>query len=201
MRKLLKIKKLQVNSIFKLKTTGPGSAISNYGNIYQAITGIDKYITLKDAIAAAQPAEKTLIKLLSDVYLHDSSLNIGQGKNIILDLAGHSITSRNEDGTIFLEGELTLTDTSQTQKGLIENTYPTGMGIHFYDLGSLNMCGGTVTGCCALYGWNEFTPKVTIEGGTIKGKHFGISFRDSQNLIIKSGIISGGITAFNIWNK
>lgn len=201
MRKLIKIKKLQFNSIFKLKTSMPDFT-SSYVNIYQAKMGSAKYVTLSDAIMCAKTSEKTLIKLLSDVRLYDSNINIGRGKNIVLDLAGHSITSCNEDGTIYLEGSLTLIDTSRNQTGLIENTYSNGMGIHFYKSGSLNVYGGTILGCCALYSWNEyFTPKVTIRGGIIKGKHFGVSFRNSENLTVKYGIISGGITAFNIWNK
>lgn len=156
------------------------------------------YATLQEAINSICSTEETLITLHSDVYLFNRNIYICQNLNVVLDLAGHVISSYNGDGTIYLEGSLTVLDSSISCSGLIENTYSNGIGIYFYKSGTLNLFGGTVKAFCSLYSWNEFfSPDVTIDGGTLEGESFGVSIRNIENLRIIRGIIRGNILSFN----
>lgn len=195
-------KRFVTKTFFKIKTISPARTILKPSKKKQAAIDGIVYYSLEAAIRSVNTTEPKVIKLLSNVNLHNSSIYISRRKNIILDLAGFRITSHNNDGTIYLEGSLTIQDSSSAKSGLIENTYTNGMGIYFYRSGCLNQYGGTIRGYCALYSWNDFfSPVVTIDGGIIDGKYFGISFRNIENLTVKRGIIRGGVMACNVWSS
>ncbi|WP_051572311.1 hypothetical protein [Ruminiclostridium cellobioparum] len=156
------------------------------------------YTTLQEAINSVSTSKETLITLHSDIKLFNRNIYICQNQNIVIDLAGYNISSYNGDGTIYLEGSLTVLDSSSTRSGFIENTYSNGIGIYFYHSGALNLYGGTIKASCSLYSWNEYySPRVIIDGGTIESKCFGVFIRNIENLKIRRGIIRGGVSSFD----
>ncbi|HEX2927133.1 MAG TPA: hypothetical protein VHP38_12895, partial [Ruminiclostridium sp.] len=44
-------------------------------------------------------------------------------------------------------------------------------------------------------------PFVIMNGGTLKGSWYGISYLDATNIIINNGVVQGGVMAFNNWVK
>ncbi|ACL75523.1 hypothetical protein [Ruminiclostridium cellulolyticum] len=199
-----KIKKLRLRPIvnFKVVTILPEKENAICGTCNQAKVGNKEFPTLEKAIYSIDSPDKTTITLLTDVNLGKSTLSLGINTNIVLDLAGHKLTSTNCDGTIYLEGALTVIDSNEKETGVIENLYPKGMGIYFNRSGVLKLEGGTIKGYSALYNWsNTPAPFVIMNGGTLKGSCYGISYLDAANIIINNGTVQGGVMAFNNWGK
>lgn len=199
-----KIKKLRLGPIVKVKvvTILPDDGITICATCNQAKIDSKEFPTLENALYSIKSPEETKITLLSDVNLGDSTLILGTDTNIILDLAGHKITSTNCDGTIYLEGALTVKDSSEKETGVIENLYPKGMGIYFNRSGVLKLEGGTIKGYSALYNWSDTpVPFVIMDGGILKGSWYGISYLNATNIIINNGVVQGGVMAFNNWDK
>lgn len=202
--KLDRIKKLRLRPIVDLKvgTILPHYEITKCEACNQAKVGNKEFPTLQKALNSIESPEETIITLLTDVNLGESNLTLDTNTNVVLDLAGHKVTSRNFDGTIYLEGALTVQDSSENETGVIENLYPKGMGIYFNKSGVLKLEGGTIKGYSALYNWsNTPAPFVIMNGGTLKGSWYGISYLDAANIIINNGTIQGGVMAFNNWGK
>ncbi len=199
-----KIKKLRLRPIvnFKVVTILPDYLVNIRATRNQAKLGNKEFPTLEKALDSIDSPKETTLTLLTDVNLGSSTLTLGINTNIILDLAGHKITSTNCDGTIYLEGALTVKDSSEKETGVIENLYPKGMGIYFNRSGVLKLEGGTIKGYSALYNWsNTPAPFVIMNGGTLEGSWYGISYLDAASIIINNGVVQGGIMAFNNWGK
>lgn len=199
-----RMRKLRLGPILKVKavTILPDKEITICATCSQAKIGTNEYLTLEKALYSIDSPEETTITLLSDVDLRNSTLFLGANTNITLDLAGHKITSRNCDGTIYLEGVLTIKDSSENGTGIIENQYPKGMGIYFNKTGVLRLEGGTIKGYSALYNWSDSSvPFVIMNGGTLNGSWYGISYLNAKNIIINNGIVQGGVMSFNNWDN
>lgn len=124
--------------------------------------------TLEEAIAAIEAADTAEVTLLEDVYL-PSMLVIEEGKTVTLDLNGKAITVPQTDGrslyAIDNYGTFTLTDRSEQKNGSI-----TARGVQNQAGGTMYMQGGTIDSCDSNGGggaiWNLGTLEMT--GGTLK---------------------------------
>ena len=95
--------------------------INEEGNVEKcvAIIGEQKFIELADAIYSIQDNTETIITIVNDINV-DNTISITRGRKIILDVNGHTITSR---GIAILTnaGNLTIKDTSELGTGKIES--------------------------------------------------------------------------------
>lgn len=158
---------------------------------YYAQVGENKYTTLKDAVAAATSAA-TPVVLLNDVdQAAAGALRIEKGKDIVLDLNGHSVRCSNSwGGLIYVEGKLTLTDSKESSTGRIYSDFESNYVDKVYDQvlirvdngGEFVMESGRID--CALdnavangqYAVGVMRGgKVTINGGTINAGWYAIS--------------------------
>ena len=96
--------------------------------------GENTYKTLNEAINAVEGTEKTTITILRDfeIIAPQTSSTIEEGKNIVIDLNGNSITSTLEN-TIINNGNLKITDSNTEKQGTItlnligSNAYVSGI--------------------------------------------------------------------------
>ena len=96
--------------------------------------GENQYYSLYDAIQAVEGTEDTTITLLRDFNITTTgqSAQIEEGKNIVIDLNGNSITSTLEN-TIINNGNLKITDSNTEKQGTItldligSSTYVSGI--------------------------------------------------------------------------
>ena len=151
---------------------------------YVAQIGSTFYTTLQAAVNEVTDGTETTITLLDDVdmgYLTKPTTDTGlvtipAGKNIILDLAGHTISGNLiTDGNTYAKahvilnnGKLTITDSSTKHTGAIVNTYASSHGctrvVENIEGATLDITGGTITatsgvalinlGTCSISGDN-----------------------------------------------
>ena len=145
--------------------------------------GSNFYFTLAEAIAAVPTdGTKTTITMTADetVNVDQSALVVAAGKNIVLELNGHSIVGTSESGTttalITNRGTLTIQDSSDTEKN-----------------GSGN--GKLMSGATTTWTWD----------GTddYSGSYASNNIRNDGTLIIESGLIynmSTGSAAYAVDN-
>lgn len=76
------------------------------------------YATVKEAINAA--SDGATIKLVADV--EEKDIEVPAGKSVTLDLAGHTLTSKN---SIEVSGNLTLDDSTATGQPIVSSDYET----------------------------------------------------------------------------
>lgn len=145
--------------------------------------GSNFYFTLAEAIAAVPTdGTKTTITMTADetVDVDNSALVVAAGKNIVLELNGHSIVGTSESGTttalITNRGTLTIQDSSDTEKN-----------------GSGN--GKLMSGATTTWTWD----------GTddYSGSYASNNIRNDGTLIIESGLIynmSTGSAAYAVDN-
>ena len=119
-----------------------GTLTMNLRKLPGAQVGENKYYSIKDAIEAIEGTEETTITILRDINLLplQNGAEIAEGKNIIMDLDGHKITSLLPN-MIVNRGNLTITDNKQT--GSIELNL-TGTD-NQYAVGIKNEITGTMT--------------------------------------------------------
>ena len=154
---------------------------------YYAQVGETKYATLQEAANAA--TEGQTVKVLDDVDMTtDGNLTVNVGKDIVLDMNGHSIKGANADHkNILVKGKLTLKDSKENSTGKIysEDPYKTGVDkalIYVADNGEFVMESGHINtvlpnsvynGQFAIGAFDNC--KVTINGGTIEGGYSAIT--------------------------
>lgn len=102
-----------------------------------AAIGDSKYATLAEAIANA--AEDDTVTLLADTT---EDVTIPEGKNITLDLGGNKLTNVTSN-TIVNKGTLTITDSSESKSGTVDNI--TDGKASIYNIGSATLNAGTFT--------------------------------------------------------
>ena len=158
-------------------------------NSVAEIVGGEKYESLIDAVNVAKVSGKT-VKLLADVELkpienQDYVLMIDANQSMTLDLNGHKITATLTNTTEFnlIEnyGELTITDSSESQSGSIEVTENgsaeksrTSVIYNGYSSGEFTLEAGTLklTGSAdskkPLYGVYSSGIKMVMDGGAIE---------------------------------
>ena len=172
---------------------------------YYAQVGETKYATLQEAADAATAGQT--VKVLNDVDMTtDGNLTVNEGKDIVLDMNGHSIKGANADyKNILVKGKLTLKDSKENSTGKIysEDPYKSGVDkalIYVADNGEFVMESGHINtvlpnsvdnGQFAIGAFENC--KVTINGGTIEGGYSAITGygdpNDNTTITINGGTL------------
>ena len=170
---------------------------------YYAQVGETKYATLQEAADAATAGQT--VKVLNDVDMTtDGNLTVNEGKDIVLDMNGHSIKGANADHkSILVKGKLTLKDSKENSTGKIysEDPYKTGVdkaliyvdGEFVMESGHINtvLPNSVDNGQFAIGAFENC--KVTINGGTIEGGYSAITGfgdpKDNTTITINGGTL------------
>lgn len=172
---------------------------------YYAQVGEKKYATLQEAANAATAGQT--VTLINDVDMTThGNLTVNVGKDIVLDMNGHSIKGANADyKNIRVRGKLTLKDSKENSTGKIysEDPYKTGVDkalIYVADNGEFVMESGHINtvlpnsvdnGQFAIGAFDNC--KVTINGGTIEGGYSAITGygdpNDNTTITINGGTL------------
>ena len=187
-----------------------------------AQVGETKYMTLAEAVAAAQAGDE--IVLLGDVELTES-LVIAAGKEVVLDLNGKTVSMADASGkgayAIKNNGNLTIVDNSDAKTGKITFNSTTPDNSFGYATstigngGSLTVESGTIENTTvggasyAIDGiWHTDEASLTINGGTIVANKIAVRqvpFSATANNVVtvNGGTLTGataGLQLFNINN-
>ena len=152
---------------------------------YYAQVGETKHATLQKAADAATAGQT--VKVLNDIDMTtDGNLTVNEGKDIVLDMNGHSIKGANADyKNICVSGKLTLKDSKENSTGKIYAETPYQDGVYDKPLVEVNNGGefvmesGHINSVPA--GNHQFVigayynSKVTINGGTIESEWYAIN--------------------------
>ena len=154
---------------------------------YYAQVGETKYATLQEAADAAAAGQT--VTVLNDVDMTtDGNLTVNEGKDIVLDMNGHSIKGANANNkNILVRGKLTLMDSKENSTGKIysEDPYKSGVdkaliyvdgnGEFVMESGHINtvLPNSVANGQFAIGAFENC--KVTINGGTIEGGYSAIT--------------------------
>ena len=172
---------------------------------YYAQVGETKYATLQEAADAATAGQT--VKVLNDVDMtKDGNLTVNVGKEIVLDMNGHSIKGANADHkNIRVRGKLTLKDSKENSTGKIysEDPYKSGVdkaliyvdgnGEFVMESGHINtyLPNSVANGQFAIGAFEKC--KVTINGGTIEGGYSAITGfgdpNDNTTITINGGTL------------
>lgn len=172
---------------------------------YYAQVGETKYATLQEAANAATAGQT--VTVLNDVDMTtDGNLTVYAGKDIVLDMNGHSIKGANADyKNIRVRGKLTLKDSKENSTGKIysEDPYKSGVdkaliyvdgnGEFVMESGHINtvLPNSVDNGQFAIGAFDNC--KVTIKGGTIEGGYSAITGfgdpNDNTTITINGGTL------------
>lgn len=190
-----------------------------YGTVAQI--GNNNYKTLNDAIndIPANNAEAVTIKLVSNDVLATKTISIPEGKKVILDLNGKTISGINKNANPYAlltnKGELTIIDSSENKEGKITScttVQTNGTDGHYtvYNKGTLYLKEGTIEETSESVGggsnlkWplrNEASANqevnFTMTGGYIIGEYNAISDYVYDNSSMCNITISGGTVETN----
>lgn len=152
---------------------------------YYAQVGETKYATLQKAADAATAGQT--VKVLNDVDMTThGNLTVYAGKDIVLDMNGHSIKGANADyKNIRVRGKLTLKDSKENSTGKIysEDPYKSGVDkalIYVDGNGEFVMESGHIN---------------TVLPNSVKNGQFAIGAFDNCKVTINGGTIEGGYSA------
>ncbi len=159
------------------------------------------YTTLAGAITAAVTGDT--LKVIADIDLGGTGVEITNGKALTLDLNGHNIThsGTSESSAIQLlnvaNTALTVKDSSSGQTGTLEAT--SGRAISNLGGGTVTIESGTVTAkVTAIY--NSSTGTVEVSGGTVSSTYQGgraISNTGAGTITVSGGMVSATGTGCN----
>ncbi len=172
---------------------------------YYAQVGETKYATLQEAADAATAGQT--VKVLNDVDMTThGNLTVNEGKDIVLDMNGHSIKGANAyNKNILVHGKLTLKDSKENSTGKIysEDPYKSGVdkaliyvdgnGEFVMESGHINtvLPNSVKNGQFAIGAFENC--KVTINGGTIEGGYSAITGfgdpKDNTTITINGGTL------------
>ena len=151
---------------------------------YYAQVGETKYATLQDAANAAAAGQT--VKVLNDVDMTtDGNLTVNVGKDIVLDMNGHSIKGANADyKNILVSGKLTLMDSKENSTGKIYAETPYQYGVYDKPLVYVGSKGEFVMESGHIY---SVIPEKTADNG-----QFGIGAYDNSTVTINGGTVESG---------
>ena len=172
---------------------------------YYAQVGETKYTTLQKAADAATAGQT--VTVLNDIDMTtDGNLTVNEGKDIVLDMNGHSIKGANAyNKNIMVWGKLTLKDSKENSTGKIysEDPYKSGVdkalifvdrnGEFLMESGHINtyLPNSVANGQFAVGSFGNST--VTINGGTIEGGYAAITGfgdpKDNTTITINGGTL------------
>lgn len=170
-----------------------------------AQVGETKYATLQEAADAATAGQTVTVLNDVDMTTH-GNLTVNVGKDIVLDMNGHSIKGANADyKNIRVRGKLTLKDSKENSTGKIysEDPYKSGVdkaliyvdgnGEFVMESGHINtvLPNSVKNGQFAIGAFENC--KVTINGGTIEGGYSAITGfgdpNDNTTITINGGTL------------
>ncbi len=151
---------------------------------YYAQVGEKKYATLQEAANAAAAGQT--VKVLNDVDMTtDGNLTVNVGKDIVLDMNGHSIKGANADyKNILVSGKLTLMDSKENSTGKIYAETPYQYGVYDKPLVYVGSKGEFVMESGHIY---SVIPEKTADNG-----QFGIGAYDNSKVTINGGTVESG---------
>lgn len=151
---------------------------------YYAQVGETKYATLQEAADAAAAGQT--VKVLNDVDMTtDGNLTVNVGKDIVLDMNGHSIKGANADyKNILVKGKLTLKDSKENSTGKIYAETPYQYGVYDKPLVYVGSKGEFVMESGHIY---SVIPEKTADNG-----QFGIGAYDNSTVTINGGTVESG---------
>lgn len=151
---------------------------------YYAQVGETKYATLQKAADAATAGQT--VKVLNDVDMTtDGNLTVKVGKDIVLDMNGHSIKGANADyKNILVWGKLTLKDSKENSTGKIYAETPYQGGVYDKTLVYVGSKGEFVMESGHIY---SVIPENTVHNG-----QFGIGAYDNSKVTINGGTVESG---------
>ena len=151
---------------------------------YYAQVGETKYATLQEAANAATAGQT--VKVLNDVDMTThGNLTVNVGKDIVLDMNGHSIKGANADyKNILVWGKLTLKDSKENSTGKIYAETPYQYGVYDKPLVYVGSKGEFVMESGHIY---SVIPENTVYSG-----QFGIGAYDNSKVTINGGTVESG---------
>lgn len=151
---------------------------------YYAQVGETKYATLQEAADAATAGQT--VKVLNDVDMTThGNLTVNVGKDIVLDMNGHSIKGANADyKNILVWGKLTLKDSKENSTGKIYAETPYQYGVYDKPLVHVGSKGEFVMESGHIY---SVIPENTVYSG-----QFGIGAYDNSTVTINGGTVESG---------
>ena len=151
---------------------------------FYAQVGETKYATLQEAANAATTGQT--VKVLNDVDMTtDGNLTVNEGKDIVLDMNGHSIKGANADHkNIMVWGKLTLKDSKENSTGKIYAETPYQYGVYDKPLVYVGSKGEFVMESGHIY---SVIPEKTADNG-----QFGIGAYDNSKVTINGGTVESG---------
>lgn len=151
---------------------------------YYAQVGETKYATLQEAANAATAGQTVMV--LNDVDMtKDGNLTVNEGKDIVLDMNGHSIKGANADHkNIMVWGKLTLKDSKENSTGKIYAETPYQYGVYDKPLVYVGSKGEFVMESGHIY---SVIPEKTADNG-----QFGIGAYDNSTVTINGGTVESG---------
>ena len=151
---------------------------------YYAQVGEAKYAMLQEAADAATAGQT--VKVINDVDMTtDGNLTVKVGKDIVLDMNGHSIKGANADyKNILVWGKLTLKDSKENSTGKIYAETPYQYGVYDKPLVYVGSKGEFVMESGHIY---SVIPKKTADNG-----QFGIGAYDNSKVTINGGTVESG---------
>lgn len=151
---------------------------------YYAQVGETKHATLQEAANAATAGQT--VTVLNDVDMTtDGNLTVYAGKDIVLDMNGHSIKGANADyKNIRVRGKLTLKDSKENSTGKIYAETPYQYGVYDKPLVYVGSKGEFVMESGHIY---SVIPENTVYSG-----QFGIGAYDNSTVTINGGTVESG---------
>ena len=151
---------------------------------YYAQVGETKYATLQKAADAATAGQT--VTVINDVDMTtDGNLTVYAGKDIVLDMNGHSIKGANADyKNICVSGKLTLMDSKENSTGKIYAETPYQYGVYDKPLVYVGSKGEFVMESGHIY---SVIPEKTADNG-----QFGIGAYDNSKVTINGGTVESG---------
>lgn len=151
---------------------------------YYAQVGETKYATLQEAADAAAAGQTVTVLNDVDMTTH-GNLTVNVGKDIVLDMNGHSIKGANADyKNILVWGKLTLKDSKENSTGKIYAETPYQYGVYDKPLVYVGSKGEFVMESGHIY---SVIPEKTADNG-----QFGIGAYDNSKVTINGGTVESG---------